>query len=125
MVKAQRPMRAFFYWLMLGAAVAHATPPALTTITDVIYRGNGTPASGTLLVSWPAFITADHKPVTAGSLSVTVGPNGAVSLALAPNAGASPAGTFYRVVLKLDDGSSNVEYWTVPTTSPATLEAIR
>ena len=47
MVKAQRPMRAFFYWLML-AAVAHATPPALTTITDVIYRGDGTPASGTL-----------------------------------------------------------------------------
>jgi hypothetical protein len=125
MVKARRPMRAFFYWLMLTAAVSHATSPALTTITDVIYRGDGTPASGTLVLTWPAFTTADNKPVAAGTLSVSVGPSGAIALALAPNAGATPAGTFYRVVLKLNDGSSNVEYWTIPTTSPASLAAIR
>lgn len=99
--------------------------PATTVIQDVIYRADGTPAQGTLLISWPAFVTADHKAVAAGTLSVAIGPGGAISLALIPNQGATPAGTYYRVLLKLDDGTTATEYWSVPTTSPTTISAVR
>jgi hypothetical protein len=87
-------------WLTVAA---FAAGPAMNSVTDTVYRADGTPASGTLLISWPAFTTADGKPVAAGNLSVTIGASGAVAIPLAPNAGASPDGTFYKVVFKLDD----------------------
>jgi hypothetical protein len=89
-------------WMMLAVA-GWAASPAMNTVSDTVYRADGTPASGTLLISWPAFTTADSKPVAAGTLSVTVGADGRVAIPLAPNAGASPAGTFYKVVFKLSD----------------------
>lgn len=131
MLEARRPVWRLFY-LLLGMLVtvavtemAGATAPATTTISDVVYRGDGTPAGGTLLISWPAFSTADGKPVAAGTKSVALGPGGALSVELVPNAGATPGGTFYTVVFQLDDGTVRTEYWTVPATSPATIAAVR
>jgi hypothetical protein len=37
--------------MLLGA-------PATTTISDVVYRADGTAAAGVLLISWPAFTTS-------------------------------------------------------------------
>ena len=34
-----------------------AQGPALTTISDTVYRADGTAASGTVLISWPSFQT--------------------------------------------------------------------
>ena len=96
--------------------VAHAAPNT-TTITDIVYRGDGTPAAGTLLITWPAFTAADGSAVAAGSMSLTIGNAGALTAALVPNAGANPAGTYYRVVYKLNDGTTNTEYWSVPATA--------
>ena len=111
--------------LLLACGVARAVPPQTTTIADTVYRADGSPASGTLLITWPQFNTSDNKAVASGTLNVTIGAGGAVSIALAPNAGASPAGTYYKVTYKLDDGTSSTEYWTVPSTSPTTISAIR
>lgn len=94
--------------VVLGRAVP-PPGPATTVIQDVIYRADGTPAQGTLLISWPAFVTAEHKAVAAGTLSVAIGTGGAISLALTPNQGATPAGTYYRVLLKLDDLKSQMQ----------------
>jgi hypothetical protein len=99
--------------------------PATTIVSDVIYRADGTPAAGTLLISWPAFSTADTQAITAGSMSVPIGPFGAVTLALAPNQGATPAGTYYQIVLRLDDGTSTTEYWSIPTNSPVKIAMVR
>jgi len=99
--------------------------PNTTTVTDVVYRADGSPAGGTLLISWPAFSTADGKPVAAGTMSVSIGANGNVSLGLAPNEGAAPAGTYYKVTLKLNDGTTSTEYWTVPASGPVTITQIR
>ena len=110
---------------VLLTVAAWAAGPAMNTVTDTVYRADGTPASGTLLISWPAFTTADGKPVAAGNLSVTIGAGGAVAIPLAPNAGASPDGTFYKVVFKLDDGTTNTENWVVPAGSATTIAAIR
>ncbi len=111
---------------MLLVTAGYAQQPARTTVSDTVYRADGSAASGTMLISWPAFTTADAKPVAAGTLSVAVGPGGAISVALAPNAGANPDGTFYKVVLKLDDGTTETETWVIPSSpSPVTIAAVR
>jgi len=101
-----------------------AQGPALTTISDTVYRADGTAASGTVLISWPSFQTAEGDAVAAGNLAVTIGPSGAFTAQLVPNVGASPAGTYYVVVFQLDDGTVRTEYWAVPATSPTTIAAI-
>jgi hypothetical protein len=111
--------------VVMAATAMWASGPALTTISDTVYRADGTPASGTALISWPAFVTAEGNAVAAGSKSVAIGPAGAFSTQLVPNVGATPAGTYYTVVFQLDDGTVRTEYWAVPTTSPATIAAVR
>jgi hypothetical protein len=121
----RRTGRLICWLLMMAAMSARGSTPAMTTINDVLYRADGSPARGTLLISWPAFTTADSKPVAAGSKDVALGANGEVQMELAPNAGADPAGTYYKVVLKLEDGTTSTEYWVVPASSPAHISAIR
>jgi hypothetical protein len=99
--------------------------PNTTLVSDVVYRADGLPAGGTLLLSWPAFNTSDGKPVAAGNMSIGIGASGAVSLSLTPNEGATPAGTYYKVTLKLNDGTTSTEYWTVPLSGPAKITEIR
>jgi hypothetical protein len=73
------------------AAYAQAPLPT-TTVSDTVYNASGAPATGTVLVSWSAFTTASGASVPAGNTSSTIGANGALSIALAPNAGAMPIG---------------------------------
>lgn len=118
------------FYCLISVLVALAMPmraadPQKTIVSDVVYRADGSTAKGTILISWPAFSTADGKPVAAGSMNVKIGVNGAVNIALIPTQGATPSGTAYKVVIALDDGSSSTEYWAVPTLSPTTIAAIR
>jgi hypothetical protein len=119
--------RRFLRLLPLAAlcVVVQAQSPPTTTVSDTVYRADGTPAAGTLLISWPAFTTSGGAAVAAGSKSVTLGTAGALSVALVPNAGASPSNLVYTVVYQLSDGTVKTEYWIVPTSSPATLAAVR
>jgi hypothetical protein len=98
---------------------------ATTTVQGTVYLADGGVASGTLLVSWPSFSTAANQAIAAGSVSATIGPNGYVSLQLAPNSGAYPAGTYYTAVYHLSDGSVSREYWVVPATTSTTIGAVR
>jgi hypothetical protein len=99
--------------------------PATMTISDVVYRADGTPAGGVLLFSWPAFTSSDGAAVGAGTKSVTLGAGGALSVQLVPNATATPATTLYTVTYQLNDGTSKTEFWSVGTTSPTTIAAVR
>jgi hypothetical protein len=57
MSHAGRRHRRLFYltlWLAMAVRVS-AQGPALTTISDTVFRSNGGTAAGTLLISWPAF----------------------------------------------------------------------
>ncbi|HEX6503428.1 MAG TPA: hypothetical protein VF011_09275 [Terriglobales bacterium] len=105
--------------------LASASTPGTTTIADTVYRADGSPAAGVLLISWPAFTTSAGTPVATGSTSVTIGAGGTLSVALVPNTGATPAGTLYTIVYRLSDGTSATEYWLVGTTSPATIASVR
>ena len=71
-----------------------AQGPALTTVNGTVYRADGTAASGTVLISWPSFQTAEGDAVAAGNRSVTIAPLGGFTAQLVPNVGASPAGTY-------------------------------
>ena len=113
--------------LLLGLPAARAqTAPATTNISDTIYRADGTAATGTVLISWPAFTLATGASVPAGSTSVTLGAGGALTVKLVANAGSTPMGSYYTVVYHLDDGSVTREYWVIPaTTAPVHLAGIR
>jgi trimeric autotransporter adhesin len=65
----RRKWRLFSLALLFGFAAnsAHAQTVTLTTVNDIVYRADGNPASGTLLISWPAFVTADGHAVAAGN----------------------------------------------------------
>ena len=112
-VEHRRPLGRLFYLLafFLGSlSVSWGQTPATTTVADIVYRADGGLAGGTLLISWPTFSTAAGQSVAAGRKSVTLGPGGALSVALVPNTGATPAGTFYTVVYQLDDSSTPPRY---------------
>jgi len=125
MKAACRPWRRLFLLLSIFiAARAAAQSPSTTTVSDVVYEADGSPAQGTLLISWPGFATAAGQPVAAGNTNTTLGPGGSLSVALVPTQGATPANTVYTVVYQLKD-LVKTEYWSVPTVSPATLAQVR
>src|SRR5215468_7586782 len=122
---ARRPLGWLLLLLLALVGTSPASGPTTTKVSDVVYRADGTPAQGTLLISWPAFTTPDGQPVAAGTKSVLLGAQGTLNVDLAPNAGATPANTVYTVVVQLTDGTVRTEYWTVGTTSPTTIAAVR
>jgi hypothetical protein len=103
MFEARRPSGWLFLLLLpalVALAVSAQTLPT-TTIHDTVYRADGSPAGGTLLISWPEFTTAAGGAVAAGNTSVELGAGGALSVGLVPNANATPANTVYTVVYPL------------------------
>jgi hypothetical protein len=98
---------------------------ATTTVQGTVYRADGSPATGTVIVSWPAFSTSANQSIAAGSTTAPIGEDGFVSLALAPNLGAYPAGSYYTAVYHLNDGTVSKEYWVAPAATTATISAIR
>jgi hypothetical protein len=114
-------------WTLCIAAAAFPCMGQVTTtlVQDTVYHADGTVATGTILVRWPAFVTAGGNTIAAGSLTANIGANGEVSLNLAPNVGATPAGAYYTAVYHLDDGTVSKEYWSVPNIPSTTVAAIR
>ena len=116
--------------LIVALAIPHPAPAfdgglTLCHIVDTVYRADGMPAQGTVVIVWPAFTTAAGQPVASGTLAVTLGSQGQFSAGLAPNSGAAPAGSYYSVTYKLSDGSTSNEVWSVPATQTTTIGAIR
>jgi hypothetical protein len=107
-----------------AASPAPQSGPPLTSVIDTVYLADGTPALGTLIITWPAFVTAGGSTVAGGSLNMTLGTNGALNVALASNSGATPAGVYYTVVYQLQPSEVKTQYWVVPTSSPATLAQV-
>ncbi len=132
----RRPMGRLFYWLLavlllsgvrISPSEAGPVPQngaTTTTVADTVYLADGTAAQGSLIITWPAFVTASGTAVAGGATNATLGANGALSVALVSNAGATPAGMYYTVIYQLG-GQAKTEYWVVPTTSPANLATVR
>src|SRR5579864_456045 len=133
----RRPIGRLFYWLLAvttmigsagrssGAAPVPQSGLATTTIADTVFLADGSKAQGNLIITWPAFLTASGSAVAGGATTTSLGANGALSVALVSNAGATPAGVYYTVVYQLGPGRVRTEFWVVPTTSPTNLAAVR
>ncbi len=126
-------MRGLWTWPSLGCVVVllaflplcGLAQVTTTTVQGTVYQANGSPASGTLIISWPAFTTATNQAIAAGSTSVQIGADGFVSVALAPNQNAYPSGTYYTAVYHLNGGTVNSEYWVVPAAASASIGSVR
>ncbi len=86
---------ALSWMLALGA---QAQGVSTTTVQGTVYLANGQPGAGTLVIKWPAFTTTAGQAIAAGSTTVKVPADGFVSVNLAPNQGATPAGEFYTAI---------------------------
>ena len=117
-------------WILIGVLLAAftmraAAQIATTQVTDTVYHADGTPATGAVIVSWPAFTTGNGDSIPAGTTSVAIAAGGALFVQLIANAGATPIGTYYTAVYHLDDGSVTRQYWVVPSsTAPVKISAI-
>src|SRR5579859_747264 len=114
--------------LLLGvmlAQVASAQAVSTTTVQGTVYLANGQAGSGTLHLSWPAFTTAEGQAVAADSLTVAIASDGFVSVKLAPNLGATPAGLYYTAVFYMSDGTASTQYWVVPSAAQASLGQVQ
>ena len=109
-------------WL---AAMAWPQGVSTTTVQGTEYLANGQPGAGTLVISWPGFTTAAGQAVAADSMTVTIAPDGFVSVNLAPNQGATPAGEYYTAVYYMSDGTVNTQYWVIPAAAQATLAQVQ
>lgn len=96
-----------------------------TTVQGTVYLANGQPGSGSLHISWPAFTTATGQAVVADSTDVTIAQDGFLSVNLAPNQGAMPAGLYYTAVFYMSDGSVSTQYWVIPAAAQATLAQVQ
>ncbi|OFV92050.1 MAG: hypothetical protein A3H28_05055 [Acidobacteria bacterium RIFCSPLOWO2_02_FULL_61_28] len=102
---------------VLCGEFVHAQTPATTTVKDTVYRSDGSLASGTVVITWPGFVTTDTKAVFGGTKTLQLA-NGALAVALAPNSGGTPSGTSYQVKYFQSGGVFFEETWVVPTSSP-------
>jgi hypothetical protein len=100
-------------WLPRAAfasGTSKAPAPTLCQISDTVYRADGTPAQGTVLLSWPAFTTSGGQAVTPGSLLVKLDGSGGFNASVAPNTGANPAGTYYKAIFRLDEVKAHMRW---------------
>jgi hypothetical protein len=108
----------------LLARCAFATPPALTTIQDVLYMANGTRFNGTLTISWTTFQAADNSSIIAQTTTVMV-EDGNLYVQLVPSTTASPSG-YYSVTYTSNGQVQFQEIWAVPPSStPLYVRAVR
>jgi hypothetical protein len=108
-----RPIGRLFCWILTGvllttlSTTGHAA--RTTRVNDTVYRADGLAAAGTLVISWPAFTSANNEAVAAGRMTVPIGANGAVDVALVPNTGSTPA-SFYTVIVKSNELKAHMSY---------------
>ena len=95
------------------AAAAAAQSFGTTTVQGTVYMAGGSPASGTLQLSWPAFTTA--KPGCGGGPQHGQHRRGRICHR---EPGAQPGclagGVVLHGGLPLNDGTTSTEYWVVP-----------
>jgi hypothetical protein len=111
-------------WMTL-CGVSSAQAVSTTTVQGTVYLANGAPGAGTLSLSWPSFTTGSGQLVTAGHLVVTIAPDGFVSVNLAPNVGATPAGLYYTAVYHMSDGTTSTQYWVIPAAAQASVAQVQ
>lgn len=105
------------------AGIALAQPP-LTTIQDTLYKADGTPFNGFLVISWNSFQADNQANIVSQSITVKV-VDGYFRVQLVPTADANPPSS-YTVTYNSDGRVQFQETWVVGTsTTPLTIADVR
>jgi hypothetical protein len=97
-----------------GVRPAQSAPP-LTTIQDQMFRADGTPVSGTLIISWKGFVASDNSNIPTNSIRVPVS-GGTLRVRLTPTTTALTTAS-YLVQYLIDGKLNDVKVWAVPPSS--------
>lgn len=91
----------------VALACAHAAfaAPALSTIQDTLYRGDGTRFNGTVTIAWNSFVTGDKSAIGAQGVTIQI-INGALRVRLAPTTTATPGPIIWRYTIARADSRS-------------------
>lgn len=120
-------MRRTAFLKLATALVTAATvlaQPTLTTIQDTLYKADGTPFNGLLIISWNSFQADNQANIVSQSLTVRV-VNGYFRVQLAPTADANPPSS-YTVTYNSDGKIQFQETWVVgPSSTPVTIADVR
>jgi hypothetical protein len=115
-----------FVWVALLVGVLGAkADPVKTLVQDTLYRADGSVGHGTIAIHWSGFSTGAGESVAAGEMTFSTDANGGIAIPLIANTGSTPAGSYYKVVIKMDDGTTSEEQWVVPAVATTTVAAIR
>lgn len=93
-----------------------AQQPSLTTIRDTVYRADGKPFNGLVLIEWKSFQTNTNSTVGAQGTTVQV-VNGNLYVRLTPTTTANNA--YYLVRYNSDGQFQFSEIWSVPSSAAA------
>ncbi|MGJ5818960.1 hypothetical protein [Paludibaculum fermentans] len=115
-MSARRLIFVFTAVQALLGMLAEAAPP-LTQIYDTLYKADGTPFTGSAVVSWRSFTAADTSNIPANSLTLQV-VGGLLRVKLVPTTNAS-ANAYYTVRFNVDGKLQFTEIWSVPPSNLA------
>jgi hypothetical protein len=105
-----------------GVRPAQATPP-LTTIQDQMFRADGVPVSGTLIISWKGFVASDNSNIPTNLIRVPVS-GGTLRVRLTPTTTAQTPAS-YLVQYLIDGKLNDTKVWAVPPSStPLPISAV-
>ncbi|HET7213629.1 MAG TPA: glycosyl hydrolase family 28-related protein [Terriglobia bacterium] len=116
----------FLTLLATGYSPIAAFAQAKTTVADTIHAPDGSLPSGRIVIKADStFTAADGTVVFQGTVATATVTNGALSVALVPTAGSTPAGASYQALYELSGVPYHSENWTVPASGPVTLSGVR
>ncbi len=93
------------------AAGAQAAPQ-LTLVQDKLYKADGTPFSGSAVISWRSFVASDGSNIPQNSITIQIN-GGVLNTRLVPTTNAS-SGAYYAVRFNADGKTQFTEAWAVP-----------
>jgi len=105
--------------LALAALLAggvHAAPP-VTLIQDRLYKADGTPFTGSAVISWRSFTAADGSNIPQNTVTIQIN-GGMLNARLVPTTNAS-TGAYYSVRFNADGKTQFTETWAVPPSALA------
>jgi hypothetical protein len=98
--------------LLVAVAAMAEAQPALTTISDILYRADGTRFDGEIFISWNAFQAGDTSNIATAQVKLPI-VNGVLNVQLVPTTTAS-AGANYQVTYNSQGVFQFSQVWAVP-----------
>lgn len=109
--------------LTTACAAAFAAPP-LTTIQDELFKADGSPFEGLVMVTWQTFEASDTSNIPTNTLAAQV-VGGTLYLKLVPTT-TSQTAAYYSVRYVADAAVQFTELWSVPpSTEPLRVRDVR